>query len=100
MQITSAGYPADLVSRPLPAQFDLRNLIPLKMTDQPYEIAKMIFNRRAARAADLAEADVPEMEALGRSGPVAGLRGLVLHVRQERRGYEIPNRHRMSAAGC
>jgi hypothetical protein len=70
MQIMSARYPADLVRRPLPVEFDLRKLIPLTMTSQPHEIAKTIFNRRTARAADLDEADVPEMESLGAADQV------------------------------
>jgi len=70
MQIMSARYPADLVRRPLPDEFDLRKLIPLTITDQPHEIARTIFNRRTARAADLDEADVPEMESLGAADQV------------------------------
>ena len=70
MQIMSARYPADLVRRPLPAEFDLRKLTPVTMTDQQHEIAKTIFNRRTARTADLDEDDVPEMESLAAADQV------------------------------
>jgi hypothetical protein len=70
MHIMSARYPAELVRKPLPAGFDLRTLIPITMTDQPHEIARTIFNRRTARAADLDEADVPEMEYLAAADQV------------------------------
>ena len=64
MEIISARYPADLVRRPLPAQFDLRRLLPITITEEPHEIAKAIFIRRTARTADLDETDVPETGAL------------------------------------
>jgi len=64
MRIMSARYPAELVRRPLPAQYDLRKLAPLTITDQQHEIAKTIFNRRTTSTADLAENDVPELESL------------------------------------
>lgn len=64
MRIMSARYPAELVRRPLPAQYDLRKLAPLTISDQQHEIAKTIFNRRTTSTADLAENDVPELESL------------------------------------
>jgi hypothetical protein len=64
MEIMSARYPADLVRRPLPAQFDLRKLLPITITDEPHEIAKAIFNRRTARTTELDETDVPETGSL------------------------------------
>jgi hypothetical protein len=70
MRIMSARYPAELVRRPLPRQFDLRKLVPLTLTDQQHEIAKMIFNRRTSSAVDLGEEDVPELEPLGMADQV------------------------------
>jgi hypothetical protein len=70
MEIMSARYSEELVRRPLPPQFDLRELAPLTITDQQHEIAKTIFNRRATSAADLAEDDVPELESLGMADQV------------------------------
>lgn len=71
MQIMSVRYPAELVRRPLPPEYDLRKLFPLQaITDQQHEIAKTVFNRRAASIADLAEDDVPEVAALDVPGQV------------------------------
>jgi hypothetical protein len=70
MRIMSARYPAELVRRPLPPQYDLRKLAPLTITDQQHEIAKTIFNRRTASTVDLAEDDVPELEPLGMANQV------------------------------
>jgi hypothetical protein len=58
MRIMSARYPAELVGRPLPPEYDLRKLTPLQIDTQHQEIAKKIFNRRTASAADLTEDDV------------------------------------------
>lgn len=43
-RIMIARYPADLVGRPLPAEFDLRQLQPLPMADRQPDTAKAIFN--------------------------------------------------------
>ena len=65
MRIMSARYPAELVHAPLPPQYDLRKLHPMPIDDLHHEIAKTIFNRRAASTADLTEADVAaELEPL------------------------------------
>ncbi|TNH28793.1 hypothetical protein FHG89_14235 [Micromonospora orduensis] len=53
MRIMSARYPAELVRRPLPEQYDLRQLYPLTFTDREHETARKIFNERAARTVDL-----------------------------------------------
>ena len=60
----SARYPLELVRAPLPPQYDLRKLAPLPITGQQHEVAKTIFNRRAASAADLTVDDVAELELL------------------------------------
>ena len=65
MMIMSARYPEELARAPLPPEYDLRKLVPLSaITDQHYEIAKAIFNRRAASTADLTEEDLTELEPL------------------------------------
>lgn len=64
MRIMSARYPLELVRAPLPPQYDLRKLAPLSITGQQHEVAKTIFNRRAASAADLTVDDVAELELL------------------------------------
>jgi hypothetical protein len=66
MAIMSARYPADLVRRPLPSEYDLRQLVPLvPLSDRLQEPAKEIFNRRTGGAGDLDEEDVPELDSLG-----------------------------------
>lgn len=65
VRIMSARYPSDLVRRPLPPEYDLRKLAPLKtITDQQHETAKVIFNRRTASPVDLTSSDIPELEGL------------------------------------
>ncbi|MFI6244562.1 hypothetical protein ACIBEF_32585 [Micromonospora sp. NPDC050795] len=65
MRIMSARYPAELVRFPLPEQYNLRQLYPLAFTDHEHEIARTIFNQRAARAGDLDADDLrPRMEPL------------------------------------
>jgi hypothetical protein len=65
MRIMSARYPADLATTPLPAEYDLRKIVPLTISDQQHEIAKTIFNRRTTSATDLTEDDVTaELEPL------------------------------------
>jgi len=58
MKIMSARYPADLIRRPLPPEYDLRKLTPLQISGREQEIAKTIFNRRTVSGANLAEDDV------------------------------------------
>lgn len=70
MKIMSARYPADLVRAPLPPEYDLRKLTPLKFADEQHQIAKTVFNRRAASQVDLDQEDIPEAEALDAEGQV------------------------------
>ncbi|MFC7535355.1 hypothetical protein [Actinoplanes sp. GCM10030250] len=58
MKIMSARYPAELVRRPLPDQYDLRKLHPIRLTDHEHETARTIFNRRTASTADLEPDDL------------------------------------------
>ena len=60
MRIMSARYPTDLVSRPLPPGYDLRQLTSMMMSDNVHDVAMRIFNRRTARGMDLAVDDVAE----------------------------------------
>lgn len=54
---------------PLPQEYDLWKLQPLKIEDEQHEIAKTIFNRRTTSAADLTEGDVTaEPDELGPDG--------------------------------
>ena len=64
MTIMSARYPAELVRRPLPPEYDLRKLVPLTLSDRLQELAKTIFNRRTAATGDLDEEDVSELDSL------------------------------------
>lgn len=66
MRIMAARYPAELVGRPLPPEFDLRRLQPLPMADRQHDIAKAIFNQRTTSDRDLAPGDVAgQLEPLG-----------------------------------
>ena len=67
MKIMSARYPAELVRRPLPPEYDLRKLLgQLTVSDQQHEIAKKIFNQRTISTADLTEDDIAaDLEPLG-----------------------------------
>ncbi len=59
VRIMAPRYPADLVFRPLPSQYDVRKLLPgMPFDDAAHETAKRIFNRRLASPADLTEDDV------------------------------------------
>ncbi|WP_157254942.1 hypothetical protein [Nonomuraea typhae] len=58
MRLMAARYPAELVRRPLPPEYDLQKLAPLRIRDRQQDIAKTIFNRRAASTQDLTEQDV------------------------------------------
>lgn len=69
MRIMSARYPAELVTSPLPPQYDLRKLMALKLTDRDHDLAKAIFNRRTTATADLDVEDVfDELDAVGVEG--------------------------------
>ncbi|WP_414945578.1 hypothetical protein [Amycolatopsis sp. cmx-11-32] len=63
MQImTTGGYPAELVTKPLPDHYDITALIPsLKVTQRHHEIAITIFNMRTVSTRDLTEGDVDEL---------------------------------------
>ena len=67
MKIMSARYPAELVRRPLPPEYDLHKLLgQLTVSDQQHEIAKKIFNQRTISTADLTEDDIAaDLEPLG-----------------------------------
>lgn len=59
MRIMSARYPMELVCRPFPPPFDLRQLHPgMTFTDQEHETAKAIFNQRMTGTGDLDEDEV------------------------------------------
>jgi hypothetical protein len=58
LRIMSARYPAELVGAPLPPQYDLRNVVPLTLTDEQQQTAKTIFNQRTASTADLTDDDI------------------------------------------
>lgn len=60
MRIMSARYPADLVDRPLPPGYDLRQLTSMMMSDNVHDVATRIFNRRTTRGVELTEDDVAE----------------------------------------
>ena len=53
-----ARYPAELVHRPLPPDYDLRAIAPLTLTDREHDTAKAIFNMRTTRSNDLTEDDI------------------------------------------
>ncbi|MBK1787248.1 hypothetical protein [Prauserella cavernicola] len=61
MRIMSARYPAELVTSPLPDEYDLRTIVPLQMGDRPHELAKRIFNQRTVATGDLAEDDLYDL---------------------------------------
>lgn len=73
MKIMTARYPAELVRRPLPPEYDLRQLLgQLTISDQQHEIAKKIFNQRTVSDTDLAEADIAaDLEPLDSAGQTA-----------------------------
>lgn len=58
LRIMSARYPDDLVARPLPPGYDLRQLTRMTMSDHVHDVAMVIFNRRTTRGVDLTEDDV------------------------------------------
>lgn len=70
MRIMAARYPAGLVRAELPAEYDLRRLVPLDISDQQHEVAKTVFNRRTTSAAPLTEDDITEVEQLDSEGQI------------------------------
>ncbi len=60
LRMMSARYPHDLVDRPLPPGYDLRQLTPMTMSDDVHDVAMTIFNRRTTRGVDLTVDDVAE----------------------------------------
>lgn len=70
VRIMAPRYPADLVFRPLPAEYDVRKLLPaMALDDTEHDTAKRIFNRRLAAPADLTEDDVrDDLEPLDAGG--------------------------------
>ncbi len=61
MRIMAARYPVDLVTNPLPPEYDLRKIFPLPMSDEAHDLAKQIFNQRTTAAADLDLDDVDDV---------------------------------------
>ena len=61
MSIMSRRYPAELVTGPLPPEFDLRALTPIEITDDLHDTAKSIFNMRTVHSDDLVEGDVRDL---------------------------------------
>lgn len=61
MAIMTPRYPEDLVNLPLPDEYDLRKLHPLKMGDRPHQVAKDIFNQRITAGADLESDDIDDV---------------------------------------
>ncbi|RBM17944.1 hypothetical protein DI005_20665 [Prauserella sp. PE36] len=61
LRIMSARYPAELVTNPLPAEYDLRKIIPLPLDDHAHDLAKKIFNQRTTAATDLVEDDLYDL---------------------------------------
>ncbi|MFE5565954.1 hypothetical protein ACFQ68_13290 [Amycolatopsis japonica] len=58
----SGGYPAELVTKPLPDHYDITALIPsLKVNQRQHDIATTIFNLRTTSPRDLTEDDVDEL---------------------------------------
>lgn len=73
MQIMKAdGYPAELVTKPLPDHYDITVLVPaLTVNKRQHQIAKAIFDRRSTSPADLTEDDVAgEIEPLDLAGKI------------------------------
>ncbi|MGW4116641.1 hypothetical protein ACWEFJ_37685 [Actinosynnema sp. NPDC004786] len=60
MRIMSARYPKELVRSPLPPQYDLRKIVPVKMDDREHDTAKALFNRRTSASGDFTEDDVAQ----------------------------------------
>lgn len=58
LRIMEARYPAELVHRPLPPDYDLRVIAPLTLTDREHDTAKAIFNMRTTRSNDVTEDDI------------------------------------------
>lgn len=53
------GYPVDLVTHPLPENYDITALVPsMKVNERQHTIARAIFNRRSTSPADLTEDDI------------------------------------------
>lgn len=53
-------YPAELVRRPLPPEYQLSKIVPMEITGRPHDTAKAIFNRRTASQVDLTTDDVTD----------------------------------------
>ncbi|MFI6031630.1 hypothetical protein [Amycolatopsis magusensis] len=55
------GYPADLVTRPLPDHYDITVLVPaLTVNQRQHQIAKAIFDLRSTSTADLTDDDIAD----------------------------------------
>lgn len=71
MRIMQARYPAELVDRPLPDNYDLRTVVPLLLDDAQHEVARSIFNQRTLSTTDLEFEDVADqIEALDAEGQI------------------------------
>lgn len=60
MAIMAARYPAELVTTPLPENYDLRAIVPVQIADGPHELATALFNRRTLATTDLEPPDVAD----------------------------------------
>lgn len=70
VRIMAPRYPADLVNRPLPPEYDVRKILPaMALDDTEHDTAKQIFNRRLTSSADLTQDDVQnDLEPLDAGG--------------------------------
>ena len=95
IKIMSARYPAELVRRPLPPEYDLRKLLgQLTISDQQHEIAKKIFNQRSISTADLTEDDIAaDLEPLGPAEQMAVFGTLFYMYGTQGRGDQTPDGH-------
>lgn len=66
------GYPAELVTTPLPDHYDITALVPaLKVNERQHQVAKAIFDRRSTSSADLTEDDIAaDLEPLDLAGKI------------------------------
>lgn len=60
MRIMLARYPEDLVRTPIPADYDVRNAIPIELDDEEHDLAKKILDRRLSMTEDLDSTDIDE----------------------------------------
>jgi hypothetical protein len=93
MKIMSARYPADLIRRPQPPEYDLRKLTPQQISDREQEIAKAIFNGGRSATPTSPNPTWPPTSSPWIQRPAPGLHYPVRHVRAQSRGDEIHHWH-------